>query len=130
MRSFNQPTTIQARGVNNIPTLQENIDRISAEVEDLREQARAQAEEAASAASGAGVTTLTDPAVLNAAKALIEAVAKAQGHNLPLQAVDGSQGLPILTVPPEMLAGAAQVAQNGGVGLAVMVAPPTAAARG
>lgn len=61
------------------------------------------------------------PEVQAASEALARAVAKQFGGELPVQVAPGSSSLPVMELPAEFT-------KYGGVGVAVIVAPPTEAA--
>lgn len=92
----------------------ERLDTIRAQLDDLREEVAA-----GNGSPSSGVAA--GPEVQAAAEALARAVAQATGEDLPLQVAPGSS-LPIVELPEEFQ-------KYGGVGVAVMVAPATEAAR-
>jgi hypothetical protein len=63
----------------------------------------------------------SNPEVQRAAVALAQAIARAQGVDLPLQAAEGFGELPVMVLPEEFQ-------KFGGIGIGVMYAPPTDAA--
>lgn len=65
-----------------------------------------------------------NPKVREAGVALARAVAEAQGYDLPLQVMEGVDvgELPVMELPQEFQ-------KYGGIGVGVIIAPPTEAAR-
>lgn len=74
--------------------------------------------------SGLSSAASNDPAVQQAAVALAKAIARAEGYgDLPVQVGEGDFGqLPVMVLPEELQ-------KYGGIGIGVMIAPPTDAAR-
>lgn len=62
-------------------------------------------------------TVVDSPEIRSAAQALAQAVAKAQGIDLPLRIAEGSAGLPVIELPSEFT-------NQGGIGIAVVAAAP------
>lgn len=98
------------------------MDRIEQMERDLADL-RSVAEEQSAQPQGPSMIDInSDPEVRQAAVALANAVARSQGFELPLQVADGDAGnLPVLTLPEEF-------SKYGGIGVSVVVAPPTEAA--
>lgn len=88
------------------------IDELQAQLDGVRAEAQAQAE-----AQATTTTTLDSPEIRAAAQALAQAIAKAQGIDLPLQIAEGSTGLPVFELPAEF-------AQSGGIGIGVIASAP------
>lgn len=103
------------------------IEELEAQLASLKTDAAAhsQAEEAAAAEAAAAATngnvrTVQDtPEIRAAAKALAEAVARAEGINLQLGIAEGAQ-VPLIEIPVEVLGNSAP----GGIGIAVVLARP------
>jgi hypothetical protein len=96
-------------------------------VDRVLEKLRPQVEEAVAEhqASQPDTGAEASPEVIQAATALGQAVASQFGDGLPVQAVQAGQGsAPAIIELPE------EFQKYGGVGIAVIVAPPTEAARG
>lgn len=92
--------------LNRIADIQAQLDGVKAEAE---AQATAQA--------AAPTTTLDSPEIREAAQALAQAIAKAQGIDMPLRIAEGSAGLPVFEIPAEF-------AQSGGIGIGVIASAP------
>lgn len=100
--------------------LADRIEALQSELDDLRAVAE---EQEATPSGGLGSVEMTGE-IARAAEAFAQAIAKAQGHELPLRLAEGG-ALPILNIDTSMLAGLGQFQKYGGVGIAVVVAPPT-----
>lgn len=106
--------------------LKDRIDELQRQLDSLREEH--EASQAAQAESGAVEFADVDtPQVRQAAQKLAEAIASAQGHDLPLRMGEGS--LPVLNLDPDLISGLSQFGEFGGVGFLIVSAPPTEAAR-
>lgn len=98
--------------------IMQRLDQMQSDLNDVRALAE---EQAAQPSTPSGIDLNSDPAVQQAAVALAEAVARSQGFELPLQVAGGMGELPVLTLPEEFT-------KYGGIGVSVVVAPPTEAA--
>lgn len=93
----------------------ERLDSLQAQLDELREEITSQQQEQEASPS-------LDPRVQQAGVELARAVSASLGYDdLPLQVAEGS-ATPVIELPEELL-------RYGGVGVAVVVAPPTEAAR-
>lgn len=103
--------------MNIISTITEKLDA----AQEAINEARALAQEATAGSAPSSASGVDSPEVREAAQRLATAIAKAQGHDLPLQMSDAPLG-PVLELPEEF-------GKFGGVGIGVVVSPPTEAAR-
>lgn len=114
-------TSDEGEGVNKLSTVQDRLDRLQEELGQIREEAQREAEAQAASQSSPFGGIEASAEVTAQAEALARQVAQQLGVDLPLQAAPGSS-LPIIQLPEEFQ-------KYGGVGVAVVVAPPTDAAR-
>lgn len=91
-------------------SIEARIAGIQAELDSLK------ADHEAAQSQGPG-TVVDSPEIRSAAQALAQAVAKAQGIDLPLRIAEGSAGLPVIELPSEFT-------NQGGIGIAVVAAAP------
>lgn len=100
-------------------SIEDRLSTIQSQLDELRSEVEAQIEAQASTAQ---IDLGQHPEVRQAAQALAEAIARAQGHTLPLQFAPGVDPvLPVMQIPEGFQ-------KYGGIGIGVMVAPPTEAA--